>query len=347
MKPNDASRGLRVRWAVAGTGGIARAFVSDLALVPGAELVAVGSRSQQRALEFVRVHGPATAYGSYAGLLADPRADIVYVATPTRQHYAIALEAIRQGKAVLVEKAFTATLAGAAEIVSEARRRRTFAMEAMWTRFQPAIVRAQQLLADGAIGEIVAVQADLGIARAFDPSDKAFAPELGGGSLLDLGAYVVSFAQMILGKPQSVSVVGAIEPNGVESSVSILLGWPNGSSAVLTTSLHSPMPGAARIFGSRGWLEFPPVFLHPHGFVLHREGRQSDAISLPPIGLGYAHEFIEAGDCIRAGMEESTVMPLEDTLSVMAVLDEAAVQLGITRTEDREVLSPGGDPGGL
>ena len=254
-----------VRWGIAGPGRIAHLVAPDFAHVPNAELVAVGSRTRARAEAFAAQHGVARAYGSYAELVADPELDVVYIATPHPQHHAIALAALDADKAVLVEKAFTATLAGAREVVSRARERRVFAMEAMWTRFQPAVVRLRELVAAGAIGDLVSVQVDLGISRAFDPSDRLFAAELGGGALLDLGVYVVSFAQMLLGAPRTVAAVGGREPNGVEASASLLLGFDHGRSATLTTSLHAPLPGAARVFGTLGHLELPPRFHHPTG----------------------------------------------------------------------------------
>jgi predicted dehydrogenase len=247
------------------------------------------------------------------------------------------MAALRAGKAVLVEKAFTATLAGAEEVVAEARRRGVFAMEAMWTRFQPAVVRARELIAEGAIGEVVAVAADLGVLREFDPGHRLFAVETGGGALLDLGVYPVSFAQMLLGAPQTVATVGGLGPNGVETSATLLLGWADGRAATAATSLQSPMPGRALIYGSRGWIEIPPRFHHPTGFVLHREGRAPEAFELPPRGRGYAEELVEVTECVRAGRLESEVMPLDDTLAVMAVLDQAAGQLGIARAEDPAV----------
>jgi predicted dehydrogenase len=325
------------RWGIAGLGRIAHLVAGDFPHVPDAELVAAASRSVDRAEEFARRHGASRWYGSYGELMADSEVDVVYVATPHPQHHAIALAAIRAGKAVLVEKAFTSTLAGAEEIVAEARARGVFAMEAMWTRFQPAVVRTRELLAQGAIGSLVSVQAELGIAREFEPSDRLFAPELGGGALLDLGVYVVSLAQMVLGTPQSVSVVGGFEPNGVESAATLLLGWENGRSATLTTSLHSPMPGSARIFGGEGWLELPPRFHHPTRVVLHREGDAPREETHPPFGGGYSHELIEVTQGVRAGETESKVMPLDDTLAVMSVLEQAGRQLGLTWSEDASV----------
>jgi predicted dehydrogenase len=175
--------GPTVRWGVVGPGRIAANVTRDFPAVPGAELVAVASRSTDRARAFASDHGIERAYGSYRELIVDPDVDVLYIATPHPQHRAIALAAIQAGKAVLVEKAFTATLAGAQDVVAAARVAGVFAMEAMWTRFQPVIIRARQLIADNAIGEVRAVEADLGVTRTFDPSDRIFAHELGGGAI--------------------------------------------------------------------------------------------------------------------------------------------------------------------
>jgi predicted dehydrogenase len=325
-------------WGIAGLGRIAGLVAGDFPHVPDAELVAVGSRTPEHAAAFAREHGARRAHGSYGALIADSEVDVVYVATTHPQHHAIALAAIRAGKAVMVEKSFTATLAGAQELVTEARARRVFAMEAMWTRFQPAVVRVRELIAEGAIGSIFSVQAELGLVRGFDPSDRLFAPELGGGALLDLGVYPVSFAQMLLGAPQTVTAVGARERSGVEGSATLLLGWEDGRSATLTTSLHSPLPGGARIFGSAGWIELPPRFHHPTRLILHRAGAEPETMTLPAIGGGYAHELIEVTECVRAGAPESAVMPLDDTLAVMAILEEAGRQLGVTWREDASIV---------
>ena len=156
---------------------------------------------------------------------------MVYIATPHPQHHAIALAAIEAGKSVLVEKTFTATVAGAEEssrLLSDG----VFAMEAMWTRFQPAIVAARELIDDGAIGEVRQVQADLGVNRPYDPSDRLFDPAQGGGAMLDLGVYVVSFAQYFLGTPDRVSVSGSLTPTGVDAEAGLLLGYDEGAGAL-------------------------------------------------------------------------------------------------------------------
>jgi predicted dehydrogenase len=328
-----------VRWGIVGPGRIASALVRDFAVVPNAEVTAVASRSAERAKAFADQHGISRAYGSYAALIADPEIDVLYIATPHPQHHAIGMAALGAEKAVLIEKAFTATLSGARQLVDEARRRGVFAMEAMWTRFQPVVVRARELIADGAIGEVRSMQADLGVVRSFDPTDRVFAYELGGGALLDVGVYVVSFAQMVLGNPDRVFVCGSFDPSGVDAEASLLLGYTDGRAAPLTCSLHSPMPGQARIFGRTGWIDVLPRFHHPDTIVLHRHGEEPRQITLPPQGGGYAHELIEVTECVRAGLTESSVMPLDDTLAVQGVLDDALSQLGIRFSEDADALA--------
>lgn len=318
-----------VRWAVLGPGRIAEKVVADFAHVAGGELVAVGSRSAPRATEFAERHGIARAHGSYEDLLADPEVDAVYVATPHSWHLAHGVAVLEAGKALLMEKAFAATLPGAQQVAATARERGVFAMEAMWTRFQPAVVRMRELIADGAIGEVRAVQADLGAERPYDPEDRLFSLDLGGGTILDLGVYVVSLAQMVLGDPASVQVVGSLLPTGVDREASWLLGYDDGRAASLHTAFHAT-PGAARVLGTQGWIDLPPRFHHPDRLVLHRPGGDGpEEILAAPSSAGYALEIDEVNRCLAAGLTESPVMPLADTLAVQAVLQQAADQLGV------------------
>ncbi|MCW2618011.1 MAG: putative oxidoreductase [Modestobacter sp.] len=327
-----------IRWGVVGPGRIAEKVVQDFAVVDGARAVAVASRSLDRARDFASRHGIERAHGSYKEILADPDVDVLYVATPHPQHHAIALAALHAGKALLIEKAFTATVAGAREVVDLSRETGVFVMEAMWTRFQPAVVRMRELIADGAIGEVRSVQADLGVQRDFDPTDRLFSQELGGGALLDLGVYVVSFAQMLLGDPATVTATGSLFETGVDAEASLLLGYADGRSATLMTSLRNALPGQARVFGTAGWIDVLPRFHHPQTIVLHRAGADPEEITLPQLGGGYSHELIEVTQCLRAGRTESAVMPLADTLAVQEVLEQAAGQLGVTFAEDPVVL---------
>ncbi|MGZ4658427.1 MAG: Gfo/Idh/MocA family protein [Blastococcus sp.] len=323
----------QIRWGIVGPGRIADKVTGDFGLVEGARAVAVASRSLDRAQAFADRHGIERAHGSYADILADPDVDVLYVATPHPQHRPFALAALRAGKALLVEKAFTATAVGAAEVVELARETRTFVMEAMWTRFQPAVVALRDLVADGAIGEVRSVQADLGVDAPYDETDRKFALELGGGALLDVGVYVVSFAQMLLGTPERVVATGSLFPSGVDAEAALLLDYADGRSATLTSSLKYGLPGQARVFGTTGWIDVLPRFHHPQTIVLHRAGAGPETITRPQLGGGYSHELIEVTECLRAGRTESPVMPLADTLAVQQVLQEAADQLGVAHAE--------------
>ncbi|HET9647092.1 MAG TPA: Gfo/Idh/MocA family oxidoreductase [Microlunatus sp.] len=323
-----------IRWGIVGPGRIAAQVVQDFAVTPHAVALACASRSLQRAETFAARHGLERAYGSYREIVADPEVDALYIATPHPQHHAVALAAIEAGKALLIEKTFAATVAGAEEIIRAARDRGVFVMEAMWTRFQPAIVAVRDLIADGAIGDVRQVQADLGVDRPFDPTDRLFDPAQGGGAMLDLGVYVVSLAQHILGDPTRVDVSGSLAPTGVDAEAGLLLSYDDGRAAALLISLRGATPGSARIQGTRGWIDIPPRFHHPRRIVLQRGGAEPEEIVRPPIGGGYAHELVEVTEGVRAGATESAIMPLRDTLAVQRVLNSACERLGVFHAED-------------
>jgi predicted dehydrogenase len=325
---------MTIRWGIGSTGKMADEFVRDFAHVPDATITAVGSRRPESAGQFAAAHGIPTAHGSYRALVEDPDVDVIYVATPHPQHHAIARAAIEAGKAVLVEKAFTATLAGAQDLVDLARERGVFCMEAMWTRFQPIVTHAQELVAAGEIGEVRMAQSDLGAFRAYDEADRLFAPHLGGGATLDLGVYVISIAEHFLGRPDRVHAAGTLFPNGADASVSILLGYDNGRSATLLASLEGETPGRAVIAGTKGSIELVPRFHHPDTLILRRNGQPAETIVRAPIGRGYCHEAIEVNRCISLGLTESPVMPLQDTLDVQWTMEQVLGQLGITAAED-------------
>ena len=324
---------MTVRWGIVGPGRIASKVVEDFPHVPGAEAVAVASRSIDRAKAFAAEHGIPRAHGSYRDVVDDPDVDVLYVATPHPQHRAVALAALRAGKAILVEKAFTVTPLATREVADLARDTGVFAMEAMWTRFQPAVVRLRELLSDGAVGEVRAVQVDLGVRNPLRPDDRFVRPELGGGALFDLTVYPISFAQMVLGPPTDVVARGVVTGDGVDLEESVLLAFPSGATAVLTATLRCATPGQARVFGTGGWIDVLPRFHHPETIVLHRHGREPEEITLPHVGAGYAHELVEVTECVAAGRPESAVMPLADTVTVQDVMGEVAAQLGVVPQE--------------
>ncbi|MHA7862179.1 Gfo/Idh/MocA family protein [Tessaracoccus sp. Y36] len=322
-----------VRWGIVGTGAIAHGVAGDFQFVPGAALTAVASRTTAKAQAFAAKHGIPKAFGSYAEMLQSEDVDVVYIATPHPQHRDVALMAIANGKAVLVEKAFTATLSGARDIVRAARQQGVFAMEAMWTRFLPVVEAAREVVAWGRIGDVVSVQGDLYAYREFQPDHRLFAKELGGGAILDLGVYVVNFAQAFLGDVKSVDCMTRLYPTGVERAASISLAHTGGGLSSLAVGFDGHGPARMVIIGTKGWIEVEPRFHHPSMITIHRNGVLPRIIEAMPTGRGYSHEFAEVTERIREGCTESLTMPLDDTLEVMRVLESCLRQAGISHSD--------------
>jgi predicted dehydrogenase len=321
--------GMTVRWGVVGPGRIASKVVDDAPLVPGAEFVAVASRSAERAQAFATAHSIPRAYDSYQAILDDDGVDVLYIATTHPQHRAIALAALRAGKAILVEKAFTVTPEATREIVDLATATGVFAMEAMWTRFQPAVVRMRELIKGGALGEVRSVQGELCVQASQDPSDRFYNPAIGGGAVFDLSVYPISFAQMVLGTPDVVHAHGVLTDTGVDLEESMLLGFPGGRSASFFCSLRAVSPGQLRVYGTEGWIDVLPRFHHPDTIVLHRRDAEPETIVAPRTGGGYAHELVEVTECVAAGKPQSDVMPLADTIAVQDVMGDVVLELGV------------------
>ena len=326
-----------VRWGILATGGIARSFARDLELLPDAELVAIGSRTQASADAFGDEFNVPHRHGSYASLVADPDVDAVYVSTPHPGHRDAALLAIDAGKAVLVEKPFTMDGAEARDVVAAARERGVLCVEAMWTRFLPHMARIREIVAAGTLGKIVYLTAEHGQWFAEDPAFRLFAPSLGGGALLDLGIYPVSFAHMVLGVPDKITAVSGPAFTRVDATTSMIFQYPGGAHAVLTTSLAAASNNPAAIYGTEARLEIAGWFYTPTTFrVVSRDGTELERFDVPDPGRGMQHEAAEVGRCLRAGLTESPLLPLDETVAIMDTLDEVRRQIGL----DYSLLAP-------
>jgi predicted dehydrogenase len=312
------------------TGGIARTFAEDLAHVPDATLVAVGSRSQESADGFADDFDVPNRHASYAALADDPDVDAIYVSPPHPFHREATLLALRCGKAVLCEKPFAMSLAESQEMVDVARSSGTLLVEAMWTRFLPTMVRVREILAAGTLGEIVYVTAEHGQWFAEDASHRLFAPSLGGGALLDLGIYPVSFVHMVLGAPTRITAVSEPAFTGVDKTTSAILQYDSGAHGVVTTSLAAASDNPAAIYGTEARLELDGWFYTPTSFrVTAHDGTVLESYEPPAGGRGMEHEAIEVGRCLSEGLTESPLMPLDDTLAIMATMDEIRAQIGL------------------
>jgi predicted dehydrogenase len=306
---------------VIGTGGIASTFATDLALTDSGRIVAVGSRHQQSADRFGDRFAVPNRYSSSLGLVEDPEVDVVYVATPHPMHLPGALLALDHGKPALVEKAFTMNASEARILVDTARDKRLFLMEAMWTRFLPHMVEIRRLLEDGALGEIINVTADFGRWFPPDPESRLFAPELGGSALLDLGVYPVSFASMVLGTPDRIAAMVQPSFTGVDGQTSMLFGYRQGAQAALSCTSSASSPTRGTIVGTDARIEIDEPFYRPTDFTLVPRHGSPARFEFPRPGRGLSHEADEVARCIRAGLLESPVMPLDESVSIMETLD--------------------------
>lgn len=319
----------RVRWGIMGAGRIAAALVEAIRQVPGGEVVAIGSSSPDRAKAFADLHGIPTWYAGHEAVAHDNNVDVIYVATTNDLHHANTLAGIEAGKPVLCEKPFALNHTQAAEMVEAARSHDIFLMEAMWMRFQPAISRLEAIIRSGQIGAPRAVQADFGFVAAPHPSDRLFDRSLGGGTVMDLGVYVVTFATLFLGNPDSVTANAQISGAGVDEQAGIVMSHPGGLST-LSTSFVADSSMEAFVSGSDGHIRVHAPFHHSPKLSIARRGTVVETIDTSYQGSGYRFEVEEVHRCLLEGATESKRMGLDDTLAVMGILDRIRGQIGLS-----------------
>lgn len=319
-----------LRWGVLAPGWIARGFADALRTHTAQELAAVGSRSAERGERFAADFGIERVHASYAALVEDPGVDVVYVASPHSEHRDHALLAIAAGKHVLIEKAFAQTATQAAEIAEAAAAAGVVVMEAMWSRFLPHYDVIRQLLADGALGDLVTVTADHGQYFDFDPQFRLFNPDLAGGALLDLGIYPISFASFVQGNPTSIAASGTLASTGVDGQVSAVLGSASGLQAVVHTTLFAKTPTVAAISGTFARIEIAGDFYAPQPVTLiDRDGDRRTWDANPILGHeGLAYEAAELARVVTDGRPGSDLLPVAESVAIMGTLDELRRQVG-------------------
>ena len=318
-----------VRWGILGTGKISRAFAEALKYTPGAVLAGVASRGTDSAQAFAREFGAAAAYGSYQALADAGDVDIIYIGTPHPMHAENALMALNAGKGVLCEKAFAMNRREAAEVVALARARKLFLMEAMWTRFMPALAEVRRIIASGEIGAVSQVTADFGFVASFGPEHRVFNPALGGGALLDLGIYPLSIAAALLGPVAAVSAQAEMGPTGVDVQTGFTLRHEGGGISACSCSLLARTPCELTVSGPLGQVRMNTQFHRTQSVSVVLADGASRTVATPFIGNGYAHEAIEAQRCFNAGLIESPGMTHEETLALMGVMDAIREQIGL------------------
>jgi predicted dehydrogenase len=318
-----------LRWGILGTGGIARQFTADLKL-EGFAVTAVGSRSQDTADAFAAQHGIGHAHPSYEALVADPEVDVVYVSTPHPFHAENATLALEAGKHVLVEKPFTLNAAEARSVVDLAASKGLVVLEAMWTRWLPHMVRVREIIASGVLGEVRAVLADHDQKLSSDPNHRMQAPALGGGALLDLGIYPVSFAWDVFGEPSSVYALSSPTPTGVDRQTAIVLGYPGGQQAIMHTELDAKGPGTAVVIGTEARIELDPVWYTPTSFrVLDSSNTVLESYTSSVVGRGMQYQASALEAIVASGALGGAELPPDETVAIMGTLDEVRRQIGL------------------
>lgn len=323
------------------TGKIAGVVTAQLATLEDARLHAVSSRDPAKAAAFAERFGFATSYGDggdehgYEALARDPDVDVVYVATPHGQHHRVTKALLQAGKHVLVEKAFTINAREARELAALARSRGLFLMEAVWTRFLPSFHRLLDVVESGAIGEVVYVQADLGFMAARDPRERLWRPQDGGGALLDLAVYPLSWVLATLGPVSGAVASARLNEEGVDELSSLALRHAGGGFSQVTVSFVSQSVNRAAIVGTEGVIVTDAPVSRPQGFTVTAKGastHEAVAHSDDP----YTYQLREVTRCIQQGLFESPTMPLADTIATMELFDEVRRQTGVTYPNDYE-----------
>lgn len=326
-----------IHWGILGCGKIAKKFASDLLLIPDAALGAVASRNGQNAADFAAEFKAEKSYDNYEALLNDKTIDVVYVATPHGLHFEHVMLCLQHGKAVLCEKAFALNAVQAQAMIDEARKRKLFLMEALWSKFIPSYQTMMEMLQAGHLGEVRSVLINFGFVPQAPIAPRIFDPALGGGSLLDIGIYNVFYALAALGKPDAIEARMTPAATGVDEQCAMLFKYNNGAFAQLFSSYQSHLPTDALINGSKGRLKLNSRFFTPEATVEFYPERMDSRqlISIAPThGLGYHYQAAHVSECLRNGFTESPVMSHADTIFLMQTLDEIRLQAGIVYEVD-------------
>jgi len=328
-----------IRWGILGTGRMASTMAQELRSLSGqgAELIAVGSRSPRSAADFAQRFGIPRAYGSYAELASNSHIDAVYIATPPSEHAAHMSMCLESGRSVLCEKPFTVNAAEACQVVQLSRERGLFLMEAMWTRFLPAVETLRRMVADGAIGRPALLIGGGAFVPAYEPDYYLFSSHLGGGVLNDAGVYLVSLSSMLLGEPHAVRASGEFGEHGVDEHAAWILEHAGGARSLLYVSLRARRAPDLEILGSDGNIVVAPPVFRPTRLSVARSTGSTEILDFPIAGSGYGHQLMAAMAAIRRGEREVAAMPLEETLSVMATMDAIRSQFGSSPAPSAQV----------
>lgn len=325
-----------IRWGILGPGRIAYKFALAVNNCPGARLQAIGSRSQDRANAFAAQFNAPSAHGSYEALATDPDVDVIYISTPHAMHLENMLLCLEHGKHVLCEKPFALNGAQARLAVQKAREKGLFLMEAMWTRFLPAIWNVRSWLYERQIGDVRMVLLDFGFQVPYNPHARLYDLNLGGGAMLDVGVYGLAYVSMIFaGQPHEISSYALLGQSGVDEESTTIFRFGDGRMASLACAIRTELPGEAHILGTEGSMHIPH-FWKPDS-VRRRRGEMEETFNFPYQGAGFEHEIAEVGRCLRDNRTESPGMTLDESVQVMDTMDRIRRIWGLKYPAEEEI----------
>ncbi len=318
-----------IRWGIVGTGGIAAQFATAMPHAAGGDVVAVASRTAEGAETFGDKFNIPRRHASYEALAADPSVDVVYVAGPHIRHATDTIAFLEAGKHVLCEKPLAVNHAEASAMVAVARSRGLFLMEAVWSRFLPAYTTLIDILATGSIGDPHMVDAELGFSVPVMPAHRLFDRALAGGALLDLGIYPLQLCSLVLGPVEHVQGLGTIGSTGVDEQVTAIATHKNGGLGIIRAAIRTQLASTARISSSSGSISLP-AFMHCPDYLIVSDKSGERRIDCPVGEHGFRFEIEEVHRCLNAGKLESSVMPLDESMALAAIMDTIRRQIGLS-----------------
>jgi len=323
----------KYNWAILGCGKIARKFCIELQTLPNANLYATASRSLEKASEFSNEFGFDKSYGSYIEMVQDSKVDIAYIATPHSFHLEHTLLCLKHKKAVLCEKAFAINTKEVTKMIASSKENNTFLMEAFWVLFRPKFKKVEALIATENLGKLKFVKSDFMFSGAYNPKSRLYNVDLGGGSLLDIGIYPVFTALQLLGEPNEIKTFAHFSPTGSEESISILFGYKDGATAVLTSSFDAEFKNETELCFEKGIIKYDRFSSEPITLIKQNEKKLIDFKAGPH--MGYHFEASHVMECLDENLIESPVLPLSFSLKLINTLD--------TIRKDADIFYPNHD----
>ena len=326
----------KIRWGIIGTGKIARTFAEAINGTEDAELYAVASRTAEKAEKFAKENGSLKAYGSYRELAEDENVDVVYIATPMASHYDDALLCIEKGRNVLCEKSLSLNTEMTKEIIDRAKEKNVFFMEAMWMKCRPVYLKVLEWINSGKIGRPNFIKADFSNYIPYDKNDRLFRADCGGGALLDLGVYPLTFAHAIFGYPDEIISEAEISSDGVDINNTILLKYSDGRFVSADNGFRLQLSNNSMVSGTEGFITLGNWFHCTSEALLYDNNAQvTEKFICEPEINGYEYEIREVHECLRKDLKESALVPHEGTIEIMKIMDECRKQWGMKFPQEK------------